>query len=81
VIVDGRVLWRAVTVRVHSSAALRCYLLAWNRALAAILDEPEELTAGTCGGCPQHRSGPAWPGSRRGPCADEHPPGQQPHQP
>ncbi len=46
-IVDGRVLWRAVTVRVHSSAALRCYLLAWNRALAAILDEPEELTAGT----------------------------------
>ena len=39
----------AVTVRVHSSAALRCYLLAWNRAqaLAVILDEPEELTAGT----------------------------------
>jgi len=39
----------AVTVRVHSSAALRCYLLAWNRAqaLAAILDEPEELTVGT----------------------------------
>jgi len=39
----------AVTVRVHSSAALRCYLLAWScaRALAVILDEPEELTAGT----------------------------------
>jgi len=39
----------AVTVRVHSSAALRCYLLAWNRAqaLAVILAEPEELTAGT----------------------------------
>ncbi len=39
----------AVTVWVHSSAALRCYLLAWNRAqaLAVILDEPEELTAGT----------------------------------
>jgi len=39
----------AVTVRVHSSAALRCYLLAWRRAqaLAPILDEPQELTAGT----------------------------------
>jgi len=39
----------AVTVRVHSSAALRCYLLAWNRAqaLAVILEVPEELTAGT----------------------------------
>jgi len=39
----------AVTVRVHSSAALRCYLLAWNQAqaLAVILDEPEELTATT----------------------------------
>ena len=39
----------AVTVWVHSSAALRCYPLAWNRAqaLAMILDEPEELTAGT----------------------------------
>ncbi len=39
----------AVTVWVHSSAALRCYLLAWNRAqaLAVILDEPEELPAGT----------------------------------
>jgi len=39
----------AVTVRVHSSAALRCYLLAWSRAraLAVILEVPEELTAGT----------------------------------
>ena len=39
----------AVTVWVHSSAALRCYLLAWSRAqaLAVILDEPEELTVGT----------------------------------
>jgi len=39
----------AVTVWVHSSAALRCYLLAWNRAqaLAVILEVPEELTAGT----------------------------------
>ncbi len=39
----------AITVWVHSSAALRCYLLAWSRAqaLAAVLDEPEELTAGT----------------------------------
>ena len=39
----------AVTVRVHSSEALRCYLLAWSRAraLAVILDEPEELTVGT----------------------------------
>ncbi len=39
----------AVTVRVGSSAALRCYLLAWRRAqaLAPILDEPQELTAGT----------------------------------
>jgi len=39
----------AVTVRMHSSEALRCYLLAWSRAqaLAVILDEPEELTAGT----------------------------------
>ena len=39
----------AVTVRVHSSAALRSYLLAWSRAqaLAVILDEPEELTVGT----------------------------------
>jgi len=39
----------AVTVWVHSSAALRCYLLAWSRAraLAVILEVPEELTAGT----------------------------------
>ena len=39
----------AVTVWVLSSAALRCYLLAWSRAraLAVILDEPEELTATT----------------------------------
>ena len=43
-IVDGRVLWRAVTVWVHSSAALRCYPLAWSRAqaLAVILEVPEE---------------------------------------
>jgi hypothetical protein len=35
----------AVTVWVHSSAALRCYLLAWSRAqaLAVILDESEQL--------------------------------------
>ena len=52
----------AVTVRVHSSAALRCHLLAWNRAqaLAVILDEPEELTAGTWRLSTAHRrSGPA----------------------
>ena len=34
----------AVTVRVHSSEALRCYLLAWTRAqaLAAVLDPPAD---------------------------------------
>jgi hypothetical protein len=59
----------AVTVRVHSSTALRSYLLAWSRAqaLAVILDEPAELTAGTWPpAAVVHSTPPIRPGPARG---------------
>lgn len=42
----------AVTVRVHSSEALRCYLLALNRpqALGAVLDPPGDPLVDVPGG-------------------------------